>query len=134
MIPASVAIFAATASVDMRRSFDGLAELARSQLKLDPGCGAIFVFFNKRRDRIKLLWREGAGDCLLYKRLEHGTFHIPSALPGGTASVAIDARELARILEGIPLPHRRETAREIARIARNKVLQLQEQAGIFAST
>lgn len=134
MIPANVAIFAASAPTDMRRSFDGLAELVRNNLKLDPRIGAIFVFFNKRQDRLKLVWRDGAGDCLLYKRLDRGVFRIPTALPEGATSVAIDARELARLLEGIPLPRKRETAKEIAQMARNKVLQMKTQECISPST
>jgi transposase len=75
MIPTSVAIYAASTAIDMRRSFDGIADLVRNGLKLDPHCGAIFVFYNKRRDRLKLVWREGTGDCLLYKRLLCGEPH-----------------------------------------------------------
>ncbi|MGC4000006.1 MAG: IS66 family insertion sequence element accessory protein TnpB [Anaeromyxobacter sp.] len=64
MIPAGVRIFAATAPVDMRRGFVGLAEAAREGLGHDLGGGALFVFFNKRRDKLKLLWHDGpAGAC-----------------------------------------------------------------------
>ena len=123
MIPAGVRIWAASAPVDMRRGFVGLSEIARELLALDPGSGALIVFANKKRDRLKLLWHDRTGLCLLYKALDHGFFRIPEAAPG-TASVAIDPAELAAILEGVQLPRRRATAREIARQARESALRV----------
>jgi transposase len=75
VIPAGVRIWAAASPVDMRRGFLGLAEIAREQLSLDPGSGALLVFTNKRRDRLKLLWHDRSGFCLLYKRLLCGPLH-----------------------------------------------------------
>jgi transposase len=107
----------------MRRGVVGLAELAREQLSLDPGSGALLVFTNKRRDRLKLLWHDRSGLCLLYKVLDRrGFFRIPDAAPDA-ASVAIDAAEMAAILEGVLLPPSKATPREIARRARNSVLR-----------
>ena len=124
MIPATVAIFVATAAIDMRRSFDGLAEATRSVVGQDPKGGALFVFFNRARTRLKLLWWDRSGYCLLYKRLDAGVFRVPVALSDGASSVSIDPRELALILEGVALPpERRQTAREVAREAREKVLR-----------
>ena len=123
MIPAGVRIYAAAAPVDMRRGFAGLAEAARTGLSQDPGSGALFLFVNKRRDRLKLLWHDRTGFCLLYKALDRGFFRIPEAAPGA-ASVAIDAAEMAAILEGVQLPiTKTSTAREVARRARNLLLQ-----------
>jgi transposase len=123
VIPAGVRIYAAAAPVDMRRGFTGLTEAARTVLSQDPGSGALFVFVNKRRDRLKLLWHDRTGYCLLYKVLDGGFFRIPEAAPG-SASVAIDAAEMAAILEGVQLPiTKTATPREIARRARNLVLQ-----------
>ena len=122
MIPVGVKIYAAAAPVDMRRGFVGLAEATRAQLAQDPGSGALFVFTNRRRDRLKLLWHDRTGFCLLYKNLDCGFFRIPEAAPGAT-SVAIDPAEMAAILEGIQLPASKATPREIARRARNIVLQ-----------
>jgi transposase len=103
MLPKAVRIFVCTAPTDMRRSFDGLAEAVRRHLGMDPESGALFVFANGRGNRAKLLWWDRTGYCLLYKRLEWGYFRLPRALDGN-GQVAIDAVELAKILEGIGLP------------------------------
>jgi transposase len=122
VIPAGVRIFAATAPVDMRRGFVGLAEAARDGLGHDPAGGALFVFFNKRRDRLKLLWHDRTGWCLLYKALDRGFFRIPEA--GADAkTVTIDGRELAAILEGVQLPAQRARPRELAQKARDAALR-----------
>ncbi len=104
MIPARTEIFVATQPVDMRRSFDGLAAAARETLGRDPQSGALFLFFGRGRDRVKLLWWDRTGFCLLYKRLERGAFRIPGPLRAGETGVAISSAELARILEGVDLP------------------------------
>ena len=122
MIPAGVRIWAAASPVDMRRGFVGLAEAAREQLSQDPASGALFIFANKRRDKLKLLWHDRTGYCLLYKVLDHGFFRIPEAAPGA-ASVAIDAAELAAILEGVQLAASKATPRKIAHQARDAVLR-----------
>jgi transposase len=123
VIPAGVRIWAAASPVDMRRGLYGLAETAREQLAQDPGSGALFVFTNKRRDRLKLLWHDRTGLCLLYKVLERGLFRIPESGPGAR-SVAIDAAEMAAILEGVQLPASKLRPREIARQARNAALRV----------
>jgi transposase len=122
VIPAGVKIWAAASPVDMRRGFVGLAEAARGQLSQDPASGALFIFANKRRDRLKLLWHDRTGFCLLYKILDRGFFRIPEAAPGA-ASVAIDAAELAAILEGVQLAVSKATPRKIAHQARDAVLR-----------
>lgn len=122
MIPAGVKIWAAAPPVDMRRGFIGLAEAAREQLAQDPVSGVLLVFTNRRRDRLKLLWHDRTGYCLLYKALDRGFFRIPEAAPGA-ASVAIDAAEMAAILEGVQLPASKVTPRQIARRARNCALR-----------
>ena len=65
MIPASVRIFVCTEPVDMRRSFDGLAFAAKEKLGQDPQCGALFVFINRRANRLKTLWFDRNGYCIL---------------------------------------------------------------------
>ena len=107
MIPRRVAIFAALEPIDMRRSFDGLAAAARDHIGRDPQSGALFLFVNRDGDRVKILWWEKNGFCILYKRLERGTFRVPSAVERGARSVELDGQELAKILEGVELPRAR---------------------------
>jgi transposase len=72
MLHSRMAIYAATAPIDLRRAFDGLAAAAREQLGHDPKSGALFLFVNKAGDRLKALWWDKTGFCLLCKRLECG--------------------------------------------------------------
>ncbi len=117
MIPRGVSIWCATESVDLRKSFDTLAGLVREALREDPMGGALFLFANARRDRIKVLWWDRTGYCILYKRLERGTFRIPEPVDRRDVSVTIDPRELARILEGVDLPASKILPREESRVA-----------------
>lgn len=71
--PEPLAIYGYTAAVDLRKQHDGLVAIVREQMQRDPFDGSLFVFFNRRRDRIKLLLRDRNGFWLLYKRLEKGT-------------------------------------------------------------
>ena len=73
-IPASTKIFICTQPVDMRFSFDGLAGLVHAHFGMSPLSGHLFVFFSKRRDRMKILAWDVDGFVLYYKRLEKGTF------------------------------------------------------------
>jgi transposase len=104
MFSPRMAIYAATVPVDLRRAFDGLAAAAREQLGHDPKSGALFLFVNRAGDRLKALWWDRTGYCLLCKRLERGTFRIPALLRPGDTTVVLDAQEFARILEGLDLP------------------------------
>jgi len=105
-VPASVRVFVATAPVDLRRGFDGLAALTREVLEQDHLSGHLFAFRNRRGDRLKVLFFASGGYCLFYKRLERGTFVLPRAEAG---RLEIDAGDLGLILEGIDLSraHRR---------------------------
>jgi transposase len=103
MLPSKMPIYCAMTPVDMRRSFDGLAASAREVLGKDPRSGALFLFVNKTGDRLKALWWDRTGYCLLYKRLERGIFRFPSAVRPGDTTVAIEAAEFAKILEGLDL-------------------------------
>jgi transposase len=101
MFSGKTRIYAATTPIDLRRSVDGLAAAARDQMGYDPQNGALFLFVNRRGNRLKALWWDRTGFCILYKRLERGLFRMPSPLRLGETSVAIDAQEFAKILEGI---------------------------------
>jgi transposase len=102
MIPSGVRIFVCTAPVDLRLGFDRLAQRAREQAGSDPmDGGALFVFANRRATRLKVLWFERNGLCMLYKRLHQAVFELPAA-GAGSASVHIDAAALAKLLAGVP--------------------------------
>ena len=101
MIPSDVRIFVCTERQDMRRSFDALALVVRESLALDPESGALFVFASKRSNRVKVLWFDRNGYCILYKRLHGALFELPEASDSGARAVAIDARALATILRGV---------------------------------
>jgi transposase len=106
VIPPSVRIFVATAPIDMRRSFDGLALAVRELLGEDPQSGALFVFVGKRRSRAKVLWWDKSGYCVLYKRLHRAVFEMPSMMSDGT-KIRIDAAALAALLAGVEKSRRR---------------------------
>jgi transposase len=98
----AVKVYLATGSTDMRKGFDSLAALVRDHLGHDPLSGGLFLFVGRDRDRIKILYWDSDGFCIWYKRLEEGTFRLPSARIAG-ASVELKASELAMLLEGIDL-------------------------------
>ncbi len=100
MVPPAVRVFLATAPTDMRRSFDRLSAQVAEVIRQDPFSGHLFVFRNRVGDRVKILFWDRTGYCLVYKRLEEGVFHFPGS---GAASVEVQAAELALLLEGIDL-------------------------------
>jgi len=99
-LPTSVRIWLATRATDMRKSFDTLAEVVRQQLGGDPLSGQLFVFRNKRADRVKLLYWDEDGFVIVYKRLEAGTFRLPQAESNG---LEIRAADLQMLLDGVDL-------------------------------
>ena len=107
--PPSVRIHLATGATDMRKSFDGLAAVAEHVMKLDPLSGHVFVFCNRRRDRLKILFWDRAGYWCLGKRLEEGTFAWPHA--DDAPRIDLTTRELMCILEGIDLRDARQRKR-----------------------
>ena len=98
----AVKVYLAAGSTDMRKGFDSLAALVRDGLGHDPLSGSLFLFIGRGRDRIKVLAWESDGFCLWYKRLEAGTFRMPTP-KDGRQSVELKASELAMLLEGIDL-------------------------------
>ncbi len=102
-IPASLRIFVARFPVDFRKQFDGLAGIVRREFGHDPFGGHLFVFFNKRRDKIKLLMFDHTGFWLHYKRLERGTFETMASVDEESDCIEVDARRLRLLLEGIDL-------------------------------
>lgn len=89
-LPASVKIFVYTGVTDMRRSFDRLAQMVEEHLEQNPESGHLYLFFNRRRDCVKMLLWEGDGFVIWYKRLELGTFSMPVPETIAPASPAAD--------------------------------------------
>jgi transposase len=114
-LPCSVRIYVAAEAVDLRRGFDGLAAATRSLIRQDQLNGHLFVFLNRRKNRIKLLVWDRSGYLLLYKRLERGTFALPAQPHVGERHVELDAGELGLMLEGVDLrgARRRERWRRL---------------------
>ena len=106
-VPGHVKIFVALEATDMRRGFDGLSGLVQQSLQQDPLSGHLFLFRNRRRDRIKILFWDGDGYALFYKRLARGTFEIPAPADPQSPAVEIRASELSMLLDGIELQGRR---------------------------
>ena len=113
MIPHGVEIFVGLDPIDLRWSFDRLSGIVTERIGREARCGALFVFFGKRRDAIKVLFSDGTGMCVFYKRLDRGTLRLPMA-EAGAASVAIDERVLDDLLDGIDV----ESSKKRAPLAR----------------
>ena len=115
MIPHGVEVFVGLDPVDLRWGFARLAGLVAEKIGRDARSGALFVFFGKRREAMKVLFFDGTGMCLFYKRLDRGTFRVPTAPSEGATALAIDERALDDLLDGIdleaaaPAPSRRRT-------------------------
>lgn len=97
-----VQVVLATEPVDLRRGHDGLVTLVRSLWRADPYSGTLFVFFGRRRDRVKVLYFSAGGFVLHYKRLERGRFSMPH-VPAAASQVVLDAASLAMLLDGVDL-------------------------------
>jgi len=95
-------IFVHTGVTDMRKGFSGLSAIVRDQFAADPTDGSLFIFINRRRDRIKLLHFVDGGFWLYYRLLEAGTFEVIKS-PDDCATLQIDATELSMLLSGVSL-------------------------------
>jgi len=100
--PSSVTVYLAVGSVDLRGSFDRLVSVTRHVLQLDPNSGALFLFVNRRRNRLKALWWDRNGYTILFKRLSSSTFQLPSGPEGESPHIEISAGDFARLVAGLP--------------------------------
>jgi len=100
--PGRTKIFVHTQATDMRKGFCGLSTIVREQFESDPTDGSLFIFINRRRDRMKLLHFSDGGFWLYYRLLEVGTFEVLRAT-NDSAKLQIDATELSMLLSGISL-------------------------------
>ncbi|OMF84650.1 hypothetical protein BK147_33080 [Paenibacillus sp. FSL R7-0337] len=96
-------VYLAGGSTDLRKSIDCVAALVQKRFQLDPFAPCLFVFCNRQRDKLKMLYWEHNGFWLLYRRLERGTFQWPRS---GDPSVVVSFRELRWLLDGLSLQQR----------------------------
>ena len=101
-LPASVRVYLCLSSCDMRRSFDGLHALVRDHLRLDAFAGHLYLFANKRKDPLKILYWDRDAFAIWAKRLERGCYAIPSG-EVGASGFEITIEELGALLSGIDL-------------------------------
>lgn len=110
LVNPQVRVYLCTMPVDLRKSFDGLSGLVQSVFQQSLLEGHLFLFLNRRRDRLKMLWWDRDGLAIWYKRLERGTFEMPR-VPEGATHVRLDAAELAMLLSGVSLATARRRPR-----------------------
>lgn len=101
-VPSRTKIFVHTGVTDMRKGFAGLSAIVREQFASDPTDGSLFIFINRRRDRMKLLHSAEGGFWLYYRLLEAGTFEVLRS-SSDSAKQQIDATELTMLLAGVSL-------------------------------
>ena len=99
----SLKVYVATEFADMRKSFNGLYALTINVLKEDPQSGALFVFTNKRRNRLKILYFDGTGLWVMIKRLEKGRFSWPKGVDVKNQKLSLSPEALALLLDGVDL-------------------------------
>ena len=99
----SLRVFVAVEPCDMRKGYEGLTAMVGEVLREDVRSGALFVFANRRRTRLKILYFDGSGMWVMGKRLEQGTFAWPKVLETGCAKIALKAEALAMLTDGIDL-------------------------------
>jgi len=103
VIPSGVQVFVALEPVDMRWSFDRLAGAALDRVGYDSRSGALFIFFGRRKDAVKVLFFDGSGMCQFYKRLDRGVFRLPEPTAPDARHVELDESLLDALLDGVDL-------------------------------
>jgi len=111
-LPPQIRVFLYRKPTDMRKSFHGLVALTESALKQDPLSGSFFVFLNRRRDRIKILYWGQTGFCIWYQQLQKGTYQLPAAdVLEELETIEVTRSQLSLILDGIDLSSARQRMR-----------------------
>ena len=111
-LPPQIRVFLYRRPTDMRKSFNGLVALTESALKKDPLSGSFFVFVNRRRDRIKILYWGQTGFCIWYQQLQQGTYQLPSHDSlDEQDTLEVTRSQLSLILDGIDLSSVRQRRR-----------------------
>lgn len=101
MIPRGVEVFVGLDPIDLRWGFDRLVGAVVERMGRRARRGALFVFFGRRRDALKVFFHDGTGHCVFYKRLDKGRFRLPTPPRDGVASFVVDERVLDDLLDGI---------------------------------
>jgi transposase len=124
MLPPSTRIYVARKPTDLRKGFQGLP-IAVTQVGLEPTSGHLFVFYNKRKDQVRVLYWDRTGYCMVAKKLARGRFHLGQPEQHEGPHVEVDAAELALILEGICLSDaaRRKRFRLVAQTHETKSIE-----------
>lgn len=111
-LPPQIRVFLYRLPTDMRKSFHGLVALTESAMQQDPLSGSLFVFLNRRRDRIKILYWGQTGFCIWYQQLEQGTYQLPDGEPREEQqALEVTRSQLSLILDGIDLSSARQRQR-----------------------
>jgi transposase len=100
-------IYLATGATDLRKSFEGLSDVVRHQFQEDPLSGHLFVFANRRKTRVKVLYWDGSGTWVCAKRLAKGCFHWPKTADPPTGALRVLAEEFTLLLSGLDLAQTR---------------------------
>jgi transposase len=103
IVSPQIKVYASLQPTDMRKSFDGLTGIIETQLGQQIEGGDLFLFFNRRRDRLKVLYFTGDGTVILYKRLERGTFEPLRGASAEQGQLTLRTEELALLLDGVEL-------------------------------
>jgi transposase len=101
VIPSGVEIFVGLAPIDLRWGFDRLSGIVEQELGRVARSGALFVFFGKRRGAVKVVFFDGSGMCLFYKRLDKGTFRAPLNASAGARTIELSEGEFDALLDAI---------------------------------
>jgi len=111
-LSAHTKVYLARDATDMRRSFRGLLALTEAVLRQESASGHLFMFLNRRRDLMKILYWDGTGFCIWYKRLERGSFQLPAAAAAAEQpGLELSTAQLSLILQGIDLTSARQRLR-----------------------
>lgn len=103
MIPRGVEVYLGIEPIDLRWGFDRLCGIVSERIGRRPRSGAVFAFFGRRRTAMKVLYFDGTGLCIFYKRLDAGTFKLPISHDGKTQTVVLTERELEDLFAGLDL-------------------------------
>lgn len=103
MIPQGVEIFVCLEPINLRCSFDRLADLVQERVGRDARSGALVLFFGRRQDALKLLYFDGTGLCIFYKRLDRGRYRVPTSSDSRAVAIELTEQELDALLDGVEL-------------------------------